>query len=224
MGITLAAKCAPEEEILTAIESAGIEAVELYLSKSILKNIEKVKRVCRRFNFRYALHAPNDDYNPDLLAELIEELSVEVVVFHDIFWDDEWKEQINRLKGLGAILAVENIKSVNDSFKFIRRYGMSSCLDIEHLQFELGGIFKEEVIKVMGTSAHIHLTGYYPGSDMWHTHIHHSADYNRDILKMITESGFSGLIVSEARLSLQNYNEFRRLKEYFDHVMKDVND
>ena len=66
--ITIAAKCAPDEEILANIEKAGISAVELYTNLNYLQKLSNVKKTCRKFPFRYAVHAPNDGYEPELLA------------------------------------------------------------------------------------------------------------------------------------------------------------
>ena len=54
-----------------------------------LHDIDKVKHGCKKFPFRYAIHAPLDGYELDLLAEMAVDLKAEVVVFHDIYWDNE---------------------------------------------------------------------------------------------------------------------------------------
>ena len=41
-GLTLAAKCAPDEEILANIEKSGISAVEIYTDSGWLQKIDKI--------------------------------------------------------------------------------------------------------------------------------------------------------------------------------------
>src|SRR5660398_176871 len=82
--ITIAAKCAPDKAILMDIEKAGLTAVELYTNHEWLRSINRINKSCKEFSFRYAVHAPTDGYEPDLLAELVDEIKVEVGVFHDI--------------------------------------------------------------------------------------------------------------------------------------------
>ena len=70
MSFLLATKCAPDKKILKNVKDAGIDAVELYTSKEILKDPKKVIEICKEFPLEYAIHAPNDDYCPEKLAEL----------------------------------------------------------------------------------------------------------------------------------------------------------
>lgn len=212
--ITIAAKCAPDEQILTSIEKAGLSAVELYTNLDYLRNLSKVKKTCRKFPFRYAVHAPNDCFEPDLLAELLDELKAEVVVFHDIFWDDEWEQIASVFTNVRTKVCVENTHSVHEPLKLMRRFGMKRCLDIEHLQMQCAGVFEEEFLPVIRQAAHIHLTGYFYGSDLWHTHIHHSPQHGIYFLNLISREGYSGLVVSEAKTSLQTYEEFKKLKNF----------
>ena len=216
MQFELAAKCAPKEDILLNIERAGIRAVELFLSKDILNDFKNIVKICKKFHFRYAVHSPNDYYNPDILADFVTEINSEILTFHDIFWEDEWIEIINRFKNIKTKLCVENIGSVYDSSKFIRRFGFGRCLDIEHMQFEIFGVYEEELINLIKESSHIHLTGYYAGSNLWHTHIHESREHCYHLLDLIKKADYKGMVVSEARVSLQTYEEFIKLKRFYD--------
>ncbi len=212
--ITIAAKCIPDEAILADIEKAGLTAVELYTNLNCLQNIERIKRVCGKFPFRYAIHAPNDVYEPVLLAALVNELKAEVVVCHDIFWDDEWQRIAEIFREIQTKFCIENTYSVHEPLKFIRRYGMKRCLDLEHLQMECAGIFEEAFLPVIRQTAHIHLTGYRYGSRLWHTHIHHSPEHNVYVLNLLKKAGYSGLVVSEAKVSLQTLSEFEGLRNF----------
>lgn len=216
MVFEIAAKCAPVEKILSDIEKAGIKAVELYLSKDILGKVQNVIDTCKKYDFKYAVHAPNDDFNPSALCYLVKEIESGIVVFHDIFWEDEWKEIVEKFKGVQTKLCIENIAGVYEASKFIRRYGFGRCLDIEHVQFELSGIFEEEVLDVIKHSSHIHLSGYLSGTDLWHTHIHRSEEHGKYMFDLIEKAGYSRMVVSEARVSYQKYEEFKKLREFYE--------
>ncbi|OHD69328.1 MAG: hypothetical protein A2W19_05305 [Spirochaetes bacterium RBG_16_49_21] len=183
----------------------------------MFKDLNGIISVCKNFSFRYALHAPLDDFNPTALAHLTEALEAEIVTFHDIYWEDEWFKLIDIFKPVKAKLCIENIGNVHSPLKFMRRYGLGRCLDLEHLQFEISGVFVDEFINVIKQSSHIHLTGYYSGSQFWHTHIHHSPEHGKFMLDLIKRAGYSGFVVSEARIEYQTYDEFKKLYDYYQH-------
>lgn len=158
----IAAKCAPEKRIFSDIKRAGLKAVELYLSRDIMWDLKAVVKLYRCFPFKFAAHAPNDCYNPEALRELTDSIGAEAVVFHDIYWEDQWKNLIGVFKGSKARLCVENVSTIDDPVKFMIRYGLGRCLDIEHLEMECMGIYEEEFIRVMKQAFHIHLTGIIP--------------------------------------------------------------
>lgn len=212
--ITIAAKCAPEEKILINIAKAGITAIELYTSHNYLQRIKNIKQICRKFPFRYAVHAPTNGYELELLAELVDDIKAEIVVFHDIYWDDEWEYIVKVFKGINTELCIENMSSIHEPLKFMRRFGFKRCLDLEHLQMQCAGVFEEEFLSVIRQARHIHLTGYFYGSNLWHTHIHHSPAHNTYLLSLLRTAGYSGFVVSEARASLQTYKEFKKLIDF----------
>ena len=214
--MTVAAKCAPDEEFLVNVERAGISAVELYTNLNYLHNLSEVKKTCQKFSFRYALHAPDDCFEPHLMVELAEELGAEVVVFHDIFWDDEWEQIASVFTDVRTKVCIENTHSVHEPLKLMRRYGFKRCLDLEHLQMQCAGVFEEAFMPVIRNAAHIHLTGYFYGSDLWHTHIHQSPKHSEYFLNLLGNAGYSGFVVSEAKTSLQTYGEFKKLKDFFN--------
>ncbi|MBN1353663.1 MAG: hypothetical protein JW994_03210 [Candidatus Omnitrophica bacterium] len=220
--IIIACKCAPEARIFKDIKKAGLGAVELYLSEEIMRDPHNIAVLCGDFPFSYAIHAPNDCFIPQEVAELAARLSSGIVVFHDIYWEDEWKEIIDVFKSVNVKLCIENVSCVHEPLRFIRRYKLARCLDLEHLQLECGGIYEEEFIPVIKCASHIHLTGYFHGSDLWHTHIQHSPEHGRFMLNLLRNSGYSGFVVSEAKVSLQTYEEFRNLKDFFESWEKEM--
>lgn len=214
MSIAAAAKCPPDEKILADIEKAGIRAVEIYTNADSLREVGKVKQVCRKFPFRYALHLPNDGFEMDSLAEIADEIQADIVVLHNIYLEEEWEDIIKTFNGIRTQLTVENTFSALEPLKFIRRYGIGMCLDMEHIQIECAGYFEEGFLPFIRKAKHIHLTGYTYGSKLWHTHIHHSPEHNIRLLNLLKKADYSGFVVSEARASLQTLSEFKRLNEF----------
>lgn len=218
--VILAAKCSLDESIFSQIHRAGLEAVELYLSEPLLNDTTRLIQLCQRFPLRYAVHAPNDGSAINELAELTKEISAEVVVFHNIYWEDEWSDIVELFKEIPARLCVENVYTVHDQVKLVKRYGMSRCLDLEHLQMECNGVYEEGFLSVMREATHIHLTGYRYGSSLWHTPIHHSPRHSRYMLGLLRKANYSGFIVSEARTSFQTYSEFKKLRNFYENWQK----
>ena len=213
--ILFAAKCAPQSSIFRDIEKAGIEAVELFLSGEELDDLYNTVQTCKAFPFRYAVHAPNSGFLTDKLAKLSGDIRAEIAVFQNIYWEDEWQDIITMFNGIETKLCIENIYSIHESSKFMRRYGFSSCLDLEHLQIECAGVFEEEFMRFMKHASHIHLTGYIFGSSLWHTHIHQSVEHCLYMLNLLKKSSYSGMVVSEARVALQTYDEFKKLHDFY---------
>jgi len=212
--ITIAAKCAPEEEILTNIEKADITAVELFTNLNHLNNSKNVKQVCKKFPFRYAVHAPNEGFEINLLAELVNMLEAEIVVFHNIYWEDEWEHIVRVFKGTNATLCVENVISTLEHLRLMRRFGLEFCLDLEHLQMQAAGVYEEGFLTVMSQASHIHMSGYSFGTNNWHTPIHYAPDHCSYLIKLLKKANYSGVIVSEASVSYQTPDEFLKLIQF----------
>ncbi len=211
----ITAKSEPSEDYFLIIEKAGLRAVELFLSGIILKDVKRLIKLCKRFGFRYAVHAPNDNSDFSRLAELVSAIGAGVVVFHNIYWDNEWEKIAKIFSGVNAKLCIENTCSVHEPLKFMRKFGMGRCLDLEHLQLECCGIFEEEFARAIKQASHIHLTGYKYGSSLWHTHIHQSPGHSLYFLNLLRDCGYTGLVVSEAKISLQTYDEFAKLNNFY---------
>ena len=215
MSFLLATKCAPDKKILKNVKDAGIDAVELYTSKEILKDPKKVIEICKEFPLEYAIHAPNDDYCPEKLAELSMGLNASVLVIHNIYWDDEWEKLYEIFKNMKTTICIENVISAIEQNKFVRRFNFGRCLDIEHLQIECAGVMGKEFIPVIQEANHIHLSGYYFGSNLWHSHIHHSPEHSHSLLDLIKSARYSFMIVSEASVKHQTLDEFKKLNDFF---------
>lgn len=215
--IVMAAKCAPEKEILGYIHRAGLNAVELYLSRNILNT--PIVDICKEFPLRYALHAPEDIFDPEGLATLAGQLGAETVIFHDIYWESEWDHIADVFSSRKASVCVENVGSIISTFRIMRRYGFRLCLDLEHLQIEIGGVFEDEFRRMMSKAGHVHMTGYRFGTDLWHTHMHQSPEHSKHLLELLSGTGYHGMVVSEARTDLQREEAFRGLSEFSRKVL-----
>jgi hypothetical protein len=209
--IVFAVKCAPDENTLCAILDAGLIGVELYTDSLWVKKIPQIIKRCKGFPFRYAIHAPTDTFQPEPLAELAVEIQAEIVVFHNVFWDDEWEKIQITFGNSPAKLCIENVNNIHEPIKFMRRFGMGRCLDLEHLQMEAGGVFEEEFVRVMKTACHVHMSGYSFGTESWHTPIHQAAKHSTYLLNLLQRAEYKGMVVSEARVSYQTQEEFTQL-------------
>ena len=210
--IVFAAKCAPDENTLSTIWDAGLIGIELYTDSLWMKKIPQIIKSCKHFPFRYAIHAPTDTtFQSEALAGLTAEIQAEIVVFHNVFWDDEWEEIQRSFDKSPAKLCIENHNNVNEPIKFMRRFGMGRCLDLEHLQMEVGGVFEEEFVRVMKTACHVHMSGYSIGTESWHTPIHQAAKHSTYLLNLLQRAEYKGMVVSEARVSYQTQEEFTQL-------------
>ncbi len=209
-----AAKCAPEAHILSAVQESGLQGVEIYLNGPWLDRVPEIIRLSKDFPLRYALHAPADAFRPEELGELASGLQAEIVVFHDILWDDEWEVVRDTFAPLPTRVCVENVATVHQPLKFMRRFGMGFCLDLEHLQMEAGGVYEEEFLRVMKMACHVHMTGYSFGTQLWHTHIHQTPGHSSYLLNLLKRADYTGMIVSEAQVCYQTLVEFSKMSAF----------
>jgi len=140
--LQLAAKCLPNPKILKRIESAKINAVELYTNAECLKKVDIVS-ICNDFPLSYVVHAPNDIVAPKETFKLAQAIGANVVVTHDIYWEDEWPEVVKIALNTGISLAIENIDGLFTFEKVLLRYGVKRCLDFEHAIFLMRGFYPE---------------------------------------------------------------------------------
>jgi sugar phosphate isomerase/epimerase len=215
----LTAKCAPNKKILGDIAKAGIGSVELFTSKAILSDLPSAISVCKEYTFNYVVHAPNDDCSINTVFEFAEAVKAKILVMHSIYFEDEWNEIAELSKRTGINVCVENVSSSLEPLKLMRRLGFGRCMDLEHMQFEVCGYFEEEFLAAMKQASHVHLTGYTFNSKLWHTHMYESPEHNFKVLKGLYDTGYKGMIVSEAKVSHQTFDEFVKLKTFFDECL-----
>ena len=213
--LTLAAKCRPDAMRLAAVRDAGIEAVELYTNAEIIAQPDDAFRVCGNAGLRYSVHAPTVGHDSRGLRVFVDTIGAEFLVLHDIYFEDEWREIAQTFSGCAARVCVENSTSIHQPLKFMRRYGFGLCLDMEHLQLEICGVFDEEFRPFAHTATYVHLTGYKFGTELWHVQLHKNPEHSRRMLDMLYESNYRGWVVSEARLSQQTAGEFAQLQKFF---------
>lgn len=213
-GIRIAAKCAPDRRYLELSANAGIQAVELYTSSQILSMLDRAITACRDFSFSYAVHAPTEGYQPEALAAFVQAVKAKVVVFHNIYWEDEWEHIHQVFRDLPVRLCIENMSDIHEAERYIRRFGMSRCLDFEHYEMQHGGMPESGLAALIRQTAHVHMTGYTTGSNRWHTHIHYAEERNMRLLEILAKNNYQGFVVSEANLSQQSLEEFQTLAKF----------
>ena len=211
-----AAKCTVDSTILRSIELAGLEAVELYTTVALLKNRAECTKICQDFPFTYAVHAPTNGHEPELLAEFVNAIKAKIVVFHDIYWLDEWETITKIFQSVDTKVCVENVSSTIEPLKIMRRFGAGYCLDLEHMEMQICGVANEILVHFLKEISHIHMTGYTFGTQSWHTPFHHAPIHSANLLDLMKVAGYNGMIVSEASIPYQTLEEFKKLKDFFD--------
>jgi hypothetical protein len=58
------------------------------------------------------------------------------------------------------------------------------------------------------------MSGYSFGTKNWHTPIHHAPEHCSHLLKLLKKANYSGMVVSEARVSYQTPEEFVKLTQF----------
>jgi hypothetical protein len=112
-GFLIAAKCAPEAHILSAVHKSGLQGVAIYLNGHWLDRVHEIIELSRNFPLRYALHAPIDTFRPQELAELVSGLQAEIVIFHDVLWESEWAVVRDTFSPLPTQVCVEYVSQVS---------------------------------------------------------------------------------------------------------------
>lgn len=217
-GFTIAAKCAPVPRQLEMILAAGLTAVEIYTNHQLLQDPGAIISVCKQFPLRYAFHAPHDDFEPQRLADLAVGLAAEAAVVHPVYLEDEWPVLVKAFAATSCPLCVENTLASTPIIPLVRRFGVRRCIDFEHATMECAGVYVEAMLPFMRQAGHIHMTGYTWGSQDWHTHMHHAPEQSRTWLAALRSVGYTGLIVSEAKVEQQTPEEFRALARFAKEV------
>lgn len=218
--LQLAVKCLPSYKMFRIIEDVGINAVEVYIDADHLKK-QEVVHICKNFNFEYALHAPNDTFAVEDVFKLAKLINAKLVVTHDLFWEDEWSSIIKTANSSGIPLAIENVDGMYSFQKVIRRYGAKRCLDFEHLIFQTGMLSPTIFAllkRAISETIHVHLTGYESGNGKYHTHFYEAPEQTKNILNFLVNSGYNGMVVSEAMVEYQTKEHFKKLKAFYDKI------
>jgi len=213
-GIQLAAKSAPTHDTFSILEDVGIKAVEVYTDEIQLSRSEIID-ICHDFNFDYVVHAPNDIYAPEKIFNLAKSIKAKLVVTHDIYWEDEWPEIMQHSTESGIPLVIENVDGAFTFQKVLRRYNLKRCLDFEHIIYQMGGFAPDVLSNVITDTVHVHLTGYEHGNGKHHTHFYESAKQSMEILRLLNDCGYNGMVVSEALPEYQTRERFQKLVEFY---------
>ena len=218
MSFNIIPKCAPDKKLLSLVADAGFAGVELYTNRHIIAAGDRVIKLCRNFKLRYAVHGPNDDCRVEDLVNFIRKFRPEVLILHNLYWDDEWEYLYKKTKGLPTKVCLENTFSITEPVRFMRRYGFRMCTDLEHLQVEAAGLFGEVFLDILKQAGHVHITGYRYGKTEWHTPAYFNPGHTLKLFRLIKNSGYSGLLVSEAGVKYQTKEGFEQLKRFSEKI------
>lgn len=216
-GLQLAAKSVPTYDIFSILEDVGIKAVEVYTDTFQLNRADIID-VCHDFNFDYVIHAPNDIYAPMKTFNLAKSIKAKLVVTHDIYWEDEWPEIIQYSTDSGIPIVIENVDGAFTFQKILRRYQLKRCLDFEHIIYQMGGFSPDVLSNTINDTVHAHMTGYEHGNGKHHTHFFEAAKQSTEIIKLLMNCGYNGMVVSEALPEYQTREQFQKLVDFYSRL------
>lgn len=216
-GLQLAAKSVPTYDIFSILEDVGIKAVEVYTDTFQLNRADIID-VCHDFNFDYVIHAPNDIYAPMKTFNLAKSIKAKLVVTHDIYWEDEWPEIIQYSTDSGIPIVIENVDGAFTFQKILRRYQLKRCLDFEHIIYQMGGFSPDVLSITINDTVHAHMTGYEHGNGKHHTHFFEAAKQSIEIIKLLVNCGYNGMVVSEALPEYQTREQFQKLVDFYSRL------
>jgi sugar phosphate isomerase/epimerase len=192
---------------------SGFRYVELSLTAKLVDDWRQIAATADSFDLRYELHFPNraplTHKQLKRIAKLYCHLDCQVMVIHQPMFRLYSKDMADLVPGL--CLAVENHHLNPKSFWQWAETHQWLTLDVEHLwkhtlnQAPLPDLLEalKKFLKKHGSQLRrVHLPGYEPGG--WE---HQPASFNpemaRKVLTALSKIDYRGLVVSEARPSMQ---------------------
>ena len=216
---------ATRQAIQTAVD-AGFEYAELWLDAKFLENWTEVSQLAIESPLEYALHFPNGGkLSESHLAQAIElyrALKCSAMVIHQPMIDLHG----SRLRQIdqGVRLGVENHRlSPEEFFRWAERHQWLT-LDVEHLWMitladctltQLLETVRQFLDRFHEKLIHVHLPGYVPGY-VEHRPMYCSREMVLEVMSMLAEYRFDGLMVSESNPEYQNPSELRMDVLLFD--------
>ncbi len=224
--LKFATKFLPCEAAFETAFQAGFRSAEFWLDAGVLSGWRSVAALARRYPFHYALHFPN---RGNMASETLEhavllyrELDCQAMVIHQPMFD----KYADRLLALDPTLAlaVENHDWAEAEFHRWAERNPGLTLDVEHFwKYTLRDCALNELLSAMKQFLarygpklqHVHLPGYQLGGQE-HRPLHHAPQLAVAVLDLLTDVGFTKLVVSEAELVYQNLDDLRHDVRLFE--------
>lgn len=215
----IATKFAPGLEAYELACQAGFSRAELWLDDRVLADWEGVVNLSNQFHMDHAIHFPNrleqTTQTLENLVNLHKALKVRAVIIHQPHMD-RYAEKLRQLDP-AIPLAVENHKLNREQFDRWADTNLGLTLDVEHYwKFTLQNGPLVEVIEGIRRFLqrhakkllHVHMPGYLPGQPE-HRPMYCSRDLVFEVLNLLAEYHFEGLVVSETNVEFQNIDELQ---------------
>ncbi len=218
--LKFATRAAPKTKRLENAYQSGFRFVELPLTAKLVDDWKKVAAIATGYDMRYELHFPNraplTRQQLKKIAKLYCHLDCEVMVIHQPMFRLYCQDMAELVPDL--CLAVENHRLNKKNFWRWAENHQWLTLDVEHLWKhtlkqaplpELHSVLKKFLKKHGSQLRRVHLPGYEPGGRE-----HQPASFNpklaRKVFTALSKIDYQGLVVSEARPSLQKTKFFHR--------------
>jgi len=217
--ITIATKFAPYPEYFQIAQQAGFCRAELWTDVAVLAAWQQVASRAIEYPLEYAIHFPNQleqsDETLQQAVELYRALDCHALIVHQPH-QDRYGERLRQLAP-DMRLAVENHKLDRQAFIDWAERNPGLTLDVEHVwQFTLSDCPLAELLEFLESFLrryadklhHVHMPGYLPGQPQ-HRPMYCSRDLTLNVLTLLDQIGFEGLIVSEVNPEFQNLHDLR---------------
>lgn len=211
--LKFATRAAPLAKRLANARQSGFQFVELSLTTKLVDDWKKIAATATSFDMRYELHFPNraplTRQQLKKIAKLYRHLDCKAMVIHQPMFRLYSQDMADLVPGI--CLAVENHRLNPKNFWHWAETHQWLTLDVEHLWKhtlkqaplpELLSVLKKILEKHGSQLRRVHLPGYEPGGRE-----HQPASFNpklsRKVFTALSKIDYQGLIVSEARPSMQ---------------------
>lgn len=224
--LKFATKFLPGPEAFAVAFQAGFRSAEFWLDAHVLRSWRSVATLARQYPFHYALHFPNrgrlSTETLEHAVSLYRGLDCGTIVIHQPMFDKYAAELLAIDAALD--LAVENHDLAEPQFQRWAEDNPGLTLDVEHLwKYTLRDCSLKDLLAAVDRFLtrygdklrHVHLPGYRVGGKE-HRPAHYAPQLAAGVLSLLANSGFRGLIVSEARQSYQNPYDLRQDVRMFE--------
>jgi sugar phosphate isomerase/epimerase len=213
----IAAKVAPNVNELEVVKDVGFENIEVFTNKNYLKN--NFADNLNSFDFDYAVHAPTDNYDENVV-DFAASINAKIVVVHDVVETEKLARIVELADSLGINICVEfpSVAKKSGSSRFLELKRQIEkcrmCLDVEH------AIVRNEFPLFLNIVAkdiyNVHISGSPPK-------IETPPQDNPEQVKMavaeLRKIDYSGFLVAEMGLEYQKREIFIKTKEFLEGLL-----